>query len=346
MAIEAATRFPDMSARGFAHPADRAAAAAILSVPMLDKAIKKLSEYTYERKLRQIYLGTSVRLGDDQLPAAWAMQRRAAYVLDIERCPTLYATQYPVGNALTIGTHEPITVVMSGLIAAYDDDELQAVLAHEMGHVLADHVGLTTVLELSRLLLTRVLVMGPLVGIPVRALYYALLEWHRAAELTADRVAAVATGDPMLVCRTLMRMAGGPIAGLDLDAFIAQATEYQAEGDPVARYQRFWTEIGTTHPFPVHRVKELVAWVADGEYDRIRSGEYLRRGQEPPASHDFDVAYQHYRERFARMVDRVGTGVQTVVDRFSSWLEGRDDGPGPEGEGGLGDDDGGFGETY
>ena len=72
------------------------------------------------------------------------------------------------------------------------------------------------------------------------ALYYALLEWSRAAELTADRASALGTGDPLLTCRTLMRMAGGPVPGLNLDAFITQATEYEGEGDPFARYSRFW----------------------------------------------------------------------------------------------------------
>jgi len=324
MAIEAARTFPDISAQGFAHPADRAAVAALGAVPMLDRVTKKLSELAWERKLRQLMLGTSVRLGDDQLPAVWAEQRRCASILDIEACPKLYVTQFPVGNAVTIGTSEPMTLVMSGLVASYDHDELQAVLAHEMGHVLANHVGLTTVFELVKLLLRGVLRTGPLVGIPLRAIYYALLEWSRAAELTADRAAAITTGDPMLVCRTLMRLAGGPIAGLDLDAFIAQATEYQAEGDPYARYLRFWSEIGTTHPFPVRRVKELVSWVAAGEYDHQVSGGYLRKGQEPPPSHEFDVAFQHYRERFARVADRAGSGVQTVMDRVSAWLDGRD----------------------
>ena len=45
------------------------------------------------------------------------------------------------------------------------------------------------------------------------ALYFALLEWSRAAELTADRASALGTGDPLLTCRTLMRMAGGPVPG-------------------------------------------------------------------------------------------------------------------------------------
>ena len=101
-----------------------------------------------------------------------------------------------------------------------------------------------------------------------------------------------------------MRLAGGPVPGLDLDAFIHQATEYEGEGDPFARYSRFWSEIGTTHPFPVRRVKELVAWVSSGEFDRQRSGGYLRRGQEPPPSAEFDVALKHYRQRFSKIVER------------------------------------------
>lgn len=342
MAIQEAPSYPGISAQGFAHPADRAAAAALHAVPMLDRVIKKLSDLAWERKLRQLMLGTSVRLGDDQLPAIWAEQERCARILDIEACPKLYVTQFPVGNALTIGTHEPMTLVMSGLVAGYDHDELQAVLSHEMGHVLADHVGLTTVFELVQLLLRGVIRTGPIVGLPLKALYYALLEWSRAAELTADRAAAITTRDPMLVCRTLMRIAGGPVSGLSLDAFIAQATEYQSEDDSYARYLRFWSEIGTTHPFPVRRVKELVTWVAAGDYDVQVSGGYLRKGQEPPPSHDFDVAFQHYRERFARIAERAGTGVQTVVDRVSTWLEGRPGAAGATESDGEGDTFGDF----
>ena len=216
MAIETSLSYPDISAQGFAHPADRAAAAALHAVPMLDRVIKKLSEIGYERKLRQLMLGTAVRLGEDQLPDVWAMQRRYAHTFDIAKCPHLYVTQYPVGNALTIGANEPVTLVSSGLARSFDSDELQAVLAHEMGHVLADHVTFMTTFELVQLVMNGALRGAPLAGLPLKALYYALLEWSRAAELTADRASALGTGDPLLTCRTLMRMAGGPVPGLDL----------------------------------------------------------------------------------------------------------------------------------
>lgn len=330
MAIETTLSYPDISAQGFAHPADRAAAAALHSIPMLDRVVKKLSEMGYERKYRQLMLGNAVRLGEDQMPDLWALQRQCAHTFDIKTCPRLYVTHQPIGMALTIGTNEPTTLMSSALAGSFDRDEVRAVLAHEMGHVLADHVGFTTSFELVRAIMNRLLASAPLAGLPLAGLYFALLEWSRAAELTADRASALGTGDPLLTCRTLMRMAGGPVAGMNLDAFIAQATEYEGEGDPFVRYSRFWEEIGASHPFPVRRVRELVAWVASGEFDRQRSGGYLRRGQEPPPSAEFDVAFRHYRERFSKVVERAGGGVQQVMNRFATWLD--NDSPDEDGE--------------
>src|SRR5579863_1426514 len=103
MAIQTALRYPEISAQGFAHPADRAAAAALHSIPILDRVIKKLTEASYERLARQLMLGNSVRLGEDQLPELWAMQRGFANTFDIAKCPALYVTQFPVGNGMTIG---------------------------------------------------------------------------------------------------------------------------------------------------------------------------------------------------------------------------------------------------
>jgi Zn-dependent protease with chaperone function len=322
MTIELATRFPEISAQGFAHPADRAATAAIRTVPGLDRVIKLLSEHGHERRLRQLFLGNSVRLGEDQLPAVWSLQKRCSVVLDIERCPNLYVTQEPVGSGLTIGTNDPLTLVSSGLVASYSEAELGSVLAHEMGHVLADHVGLTTTLQLVQMILRGVVRTLPLAGVPLVALYMALLEWSRAAELTADRASAIVTGEPLVLCQTLMRIAGGPVQGLNLDAFIRQATEYEGEPDPFARYSRFFSEVTSTHPFPVRRVRELSTWVSAGELDRIRSGSYVRRGQEPPVSAEFDAAFQHYRRRFTAILERAGDGISTVLDKITSWLGG------------------------
>ena len=62
-------------------------------------------------------------------------------------------------------------------------------------------------------------------------------------------------------------------------------------------------------------------WVQSGAYDRIRDGEYVRRGEEPPPSKEYDDAVAHYTERFARILDRVAGGVQDLGRKLGDWLD-------------------------
>src|SRR6202034_1379949 len=242
---------------------------------------KRFGRLGIETRFRQLLLGDAVRLGPDQLPDVWGLHVRAATRLDLAPTP-LFVTQQPTMNALTFGMRSPVIVVFSSLVADYDGDEVESVLAHELGHVLSDHVTYSTALALLAQLLAGVCSAIPLAGLPVRGLYLALLEWSRAAELTCDRAAALAVDDPTVVCRMLMRMAGGALPGMRVDAFIRQATAYTEEEDLFARRSRFISEIGRPHPATVRRVRELVNWVQAGDFDRIRSGHYVRRGEEAP----------------------------------------------------------------
>jgi Zn-dependent protease with chaperone function len=331
MAIEHVLRYEGISAKAYEHPADRAATAAIHSIPLMDAVLKRLTDLTHERRLRQVLVGNAVRLGPNQVPALWADYGRCAQTLDIENAPELYLTQTPLANALTVGAKRPLIIVFSGLASSYERDEVQAVMAHELGHFLSEHNYYTTAL----ILLTRFIkgtIPKSLAGLPIRALYLALLEWARAAELSSDRAAALVMGDPLLPCKVLMRLAGGAVDGMSLDAFISQATEYADEEDLFARWGRMWGEISSTHPFAVRRVRELVSWVSAGDFDRIRSGSYVRRGQEPPVSSQFEAAVAHYRARFSDMLERTAGGVPRLVDQLQQWL-------GARGGAGVQDDD-------
>ena len=326
-------RYEELSPKSYEHPADRAATSAIHSIPLMDKVLKRLTDVGHERRLHQVLVGNAVRIGEHQVPQLWGAHERCAASLDVAP-PPLYATQTPIASALTIGAHRPMVVVASELVANYEPDETQAVLAHEMGHVLSEHYYYTTAFVLLSEFL-RTSVPGPLTGLPIRAMYLALLEWSRAAELSADRASALVMGDPLVVCRMLMRMAGGAIDGMSLDAFITQATEYEDEEDLFARWSRAWVEIALTHPFAVRRVRELIGWVGTGEFDRIRDGSYVRRGHEPATSKEFEAAVAHYRERFANMLERTTGGVSRLVSQLEDWLRG----PSQEAESADVDDD-------
>ncbi len=321
MTPEGARRFEQLSPKTYEHPTDRAATAALRSIPLMDRVVKRLTDLAHERRLRQLLVGNAVRISERQVPALWSSFTDAASVLDIERVPALYVTQTPLANAMAVGAHTPLVIVASGLVTDYDPDETQAVLAHELGHVLSEHQYYTTAYVLLAQFL-RAASPGPLAGVPMMAIYVVLMEWVRAAELSADRASALVMGDPLVTCRMLMRMAGGAIEGMDLDAFLQQATEYEEEEDLFARWSRAGVELALTHPFAVRRVRELVGWVASGDYERIRDGAYVRRGHEPPPTEEFASAVAHYRARFTKVLERATGGVQRILNQLEDWLRG------------------------
>jgi Zn-dependent protease with chaperone function len=309
-----------ISPRAFEHPADRAATAALASIPGLDQVIRKLIELGYERALRAAYLGSSVRLGSAQLPETWNLHNQVFRTLDLDDVPELYVTQWPVANAQTIGAGKPIVVVNSELVRLLGVEERRAVLAHEAGHVLADHVLYFTALNI--LLRMGTSVRLPIIaGLPLMAVRTALLEWSRAAELSCDRAAALVTRNPEAVSRTLMIVAAGTAAeDLDLAQVMAQALEYDSGGDGLERLSRRLIDLNVTHPLPVRRAQELMRCVQSGEYDRIVDGEYLKRGAEAGARAEAGDAAAHYAERFRAAFKDAGDIAGSAGGQLADWL--------------------------
>jgi Zn-dependent protease with chaperone function len=313
-------RLEGISPRAFQHPADRAATAALRQVPYLDGVVRKLIELGYERALRQAYLGSSIRLGQDQLPRIWVLEREVFHVLDLADVPDLYLTQLPLANAMVFGSGRPVIVLNSELVQLLDTDGLRAVIAHEAAHVLSDHVLYQTALVI--LLQLGASVRLPIfAGLPLLAIRTALLEWSRAAELSCDRAAALVTRDPMAVCRTLMTLAGGAAADeLNLDAFMKQGLDYDEKGSGLERLTRLLMHLNITHPMPVRRTHQLLSWVRSGDYDRIKDGSYVRRGQEPPLREEAEAAQSHYGQRVRDAFKDVGGSLNDVGEQLGDWL--------------------------
>ncbi|HUB76299.1 MAG TPA: M48 family metallopeptidase [Solirubrobacteraceae bacterium] len=317
-----------ISAKAFEHPADRAATAALQSIPYLDKVIRKLIELGYERAIRQYFLGSSVRLGGEQLSDVYHAHARAYATLDLEPVPDLYLTNAPliIDNAAAIGAKRPIVLVHAGLVRLLDSEHQRALFAHEAGHILSDHVLYGTALQI----LIRLSSL-PGVPLPLGALRSALLEWYRAAELSCDRAAALVTRDPVTVCRLLMVIAAGAEAErLDLDAFMAQGSEYNEGGSGLERLTRLLMNLNLTHPMPVKRIHELMKWVKSGEYDRIVAGSYVSRDEPVRPRAEMSDAVAHYTERFKSTLRDAGESVGDLGKQLADWLRALDEDGGGE----------------
>jgi hypothetical protein len=93
MSAIASRKLVGISSKAYQHPADRAATAALQSIPGIDGLMRKLIEMRYERALRQGLMSNAVRVGPTQLPAVWSAWEDAVSTLDLPGSYQLYVTQ-------------------------------------------------------------------------------------------------------------------------------------------------------------------------------------------------------------------------------------------------------------
>ena len=316
-------RLAQISPKAYEHPADRAATAALKSIPGLDAVVRKLIEFRYERAFRQGLMAASVRIGPQQLPDVWKRYENVLATLDMPGLYDLYLTQAPIANAAAVGSQHPMIIINSQSLTLFGDAELETVLAHEAGHILSEHVMYQTAL----MILLQLVPIGrvpALAGLPLIAIRSALLEWFRAAELSADRAATLVNRDPLVTARTLMVLAAGvPSSKLDLDSFLRQGQDYHEWSSAWDRVSRLLNELNLTHSYPVRRVAELMDWVRSGEYDRIIGGDFPTRDQAPDPKEEAGKAYDHYREKFRKTFEDAGESFDKTVNTMSEWLKRR-----------------------
>lgn len=278
--------FPGLLYHTFQHPLDSEATAALARVPMLPKLAQFLSEKTVERARWSNHVANSLRVSDDQYPSLYRQYVRLAEVLDLRQLPELYIDNSSEVNAYSAGIERYTIVLCSGLLDTMNEDEVLAVLAHELGHVKCDHVLYKTIAsdlhELGFLLLDQL--PGAVSLLVKLGLGMAVFDWFRKAELSCDRASVLATQEPETVQRALAKLAGSYSKAkepLSLPAVIRQAQDYEDARDSesmLAKLMRLQQFISQTHPHTVVRVKEVDAWANSREYKRIMSGHYRPQG--------------------------------------------------------------------
>ncbi|XP_041005829.1 protease HtpX homolog [Juglans microcarpa x Juglans regia] len=254
--------FHDLDADDFRHPLDKQNTLILRAIPGLNELGKALLGTVAEQVMVLENIGTSVLVSENQLSGLHELMVEAAQILSIE-APDLYVRQSPVPNAYTlaIGGKRPFVVVHTSLVELLTKKELQAVLAHELGHLKCDHGVWLTYANILTLGAYSVPGLG---GLIAQSLEEQLFRWLRAAELTCDRAALLVAQDPKVVISVLMKLAGGcPSMAdqLNVDAFLEQARSYdKASSSPVGWYIRNAQTRQLSHPLPVLRAREIDEW--------------------------------------------------------------------------------------
>ncbi|MBA4155999.1 MAG: M48 family metallopeptidase [Gemmatimonadetes bacterium] len=304
-----------IDSRSWEHPADRAALNALRRLPAFDEVLKTIFGFFGEKPVRLAFQANAVRVSPTQFARVHHLYQDVARTLDAPAAFPVFVAQTPMVNAGAYGMERPFIIMNSGTLGLLDDEELQFILGHELGHILSGHVLYTTMMVILVQLAERGF---PIVGLAARAILIALMEWYRKAELSADRAGSLAVQRPEVGMRTMLKLAGGGNRGeTNLPEFIQQADEYRQGGDLADQVFKVLNVLGATHPFPVIRVAELRDWFEAGEYDRIVRGEYRRRGeQESPYTDDLGEAARSYAGDARDSFDQAAAAARRVVDSF------------------------------
>jgi Zn-dependent protease with chaperone function len=274
------TQLIGLKADRFRHPLDLEATTSLRRLPGLDLLVRNLLGGVSEDFLYLNNIAASVLIGEKQLPDIHKLLIEACQILDLE-VPQLYLKQHPAPNAYTMAMRgkKPFIVVHTSLVDLLTPAELQAVLAHELGHLKCEH-GVYLTLANIIVLATSGLVPGGIGNAIAQNLQAQMLQWLRCAEFSCDRAALLVSQDPKTVISVLMKLSGGsPILAplLNVDAFLDQARAYEAIG--TTNFGKMLAAAQTeqlSHPVPVLRAKEIDLWSQTDSYQSLLNNPTMR----------------------------------------------------------------------
>ncbi|KAL7471894.1 hypothetical protein ACHAXS_012200 [Conticribra weissflogii] len=258
-----------ISASQFRHPLDKELTNFVESAPfqpLLEQAIRS-SFSLVEQSVRLDLLGSSVKVSGNQLPELYEGMNEAARILDMAIVPELYIQSSSQANAYTLALQgkntTALVVITSALLERCTNEEIQAIIGHELGHLKCSH--------------SLYLTLGGLASIPLRILPVIgslsenfLQEWRLSAEYSCDRAALLVAQDVNVVTGAMLKLFAGTDRVTNSAAFIEQSREYKKlldNANPLVR-RRVMRRV-RTHPLPVERVVELEEWAKSKEYKSI-----------------------------------------------------------------------------
>ena len=253
----------------FIHPEDAAALRQLESIPGFPALVKKILSLGLEQMQYGVNMASAIRLSPTQLPELYNHLPPICDKLGIDE-PEFYLEMNPVPNAWTFGDTRIYITITSGLVEMMDNEELDAIIAHECGHIICRHVLYHSV---ARYILSGADSLGVFGALTV-PIQYAILYWYRKSELSCDRCSSIVTS-PEVVSRVMARLAGGPkelTKDINMEEWARQADKYdEIRTDGLwNKTLQLYVTMGLDHPFNAVRVREILKWGESVQYLNLK----------------------------------------------------------------------------
>lgn len=257
-----------ITASDFIHSEDAAALRQLESIPGFPALVKKILSLGFEELQYGLNMATAIRLSPTQLPNLYNHLPPICKKLGIQE-PELYLQMNPTPNAFTFGDTRIFITITSGLVEMMEGEELDAVIAHECGHIVCHHVLYHSIAQIIFSGAASLGILGHL-AMPIQL---ALLYWSRKSELSCDRCGSVITS-PEVITRVMARLSGGPRSitqEINFEEWARQADKYDE-----IKNENLWNKslqiyaiAKEDHPFAAVRVREILKWGQSPQYQNL-----------------------------------------------------------------------------
>lgn len=267
-------------ASDFCHEDDKKALDALKAIPGFKILMKAFMKFFQEGVFRAEAVADSLKLGPNQFSEIYNLLPPICEKLGID-IPELYIKLDRAPNAYTFGDTKPSITITSGLVETFNMREIQAVLAHECGHIACNHCLYTSLaIAISSGFLG--LLDEGISGLLVRPLEYGILYWNRCSEYSADRAAALVMNDLEVMTDVMIRLSGGSaniLQKINKDEFLKQADLYNSvyKNKLANKTAQLYLEISRDHPFTVIRAVELTKWYGSDLFRKIIEADKLSK---------------------------------------------------------------------
>lgn len=270
-------RLSGLKVTDYEHPGEKVSMAALRKIPLLDLVVGKYMDMMIQSDLRAECVGSNFRITPQTNPRIYKLYQLALSRLDMPKEYPLYSTLGYDYNAFAAGAKDNFIVVHSSCISDYSDGEMLQLLGHEIGHIKSGHVLYHNIAHSLNAILASFggLAQGAAVG-----LQYAIMDWSRKAEYTADRAGLIAAADFDSTISQTMKLLGQSdhIGYIDcsLDKVLKQVDDFEMEtSDLIGKLLYANFTLTATHPWSILRIKQLYDWYQSGAYEAV-VGKYNR----------------------------------------------------------------------
>lgn len=255
----------------YRYPGEESAFRLLEKIPLLDELAGAYLKGIQETVSYPEIQGNCYRVTAKTAPRLHRLYTTALERLDMDQEYPLYVKADFDYNACAYGGNSPLIMLHSSIANWFTDDEILAVLGHELGHIKGKHTIYSCMIQHLRPLIR----MIPSLGSALDAGFcLAMLQWYRMHEYSADRAGMIAAGCPDAGISVFSRFLGAdaklPDIHVTREDLLAQAAAFEQENENlVAKTYTGMILLGSSHPWNVLRARELHQWNASGEFDSL-----------------------------------------------------------------------------